>query len=347
MAVSADLYRTFLGVGLYLSFSRAAKELGVSQSAISQSIKQLEGELNMPLFVRTTKSVGFTPEGKELFDTVAKAFSILDNGVTQLQERVSQAYESLNLAATDTLCRHFLLPYFHKWQLQESEIGLHIINRPSPDCVELVLNKEAQLAVVNDYEGLRDNPQLEVTTLATIQDVFVGGPDYKGAGFFEQGRLLNEPILLLHKGSASRTFFDDVTHGACRKPRFELGSVDVLLDLVEINMGISMLPNHVVQQKMQEGTIVRIDTDIPVPTRDIVLVRSRLVPQSEGAARFTSLLVNRESTRSPRPHTRLPPRQRCWHPIPFRNLHHHPGTTRNRPPTRRALPNQTHQRRLR
>ena len=39
MAVSADLYRTFLGVGLYLSFSRAAKELGVSQSAISQSIK--------------------------------------------------------------------------------------------------------------------------------------------------------------------------------------------------------------------------------------------------------------------------------------------------------------------
>ncbi len=81
-----------------------------------------------------------------MFDTVAKAFSILDNGVTQLQERVSQAYESLNLAATDTLCRHFLLPYFHKWQLQESEIGLHIINRPSPDCVELVLNKEASVS---------------------------------------------------------------------------------------------------------------------------------------------------------------------------------------------------------
>ena len=53
------------------------------------------------------------------------------------------------------------------------KFGLHIINRPSPDCVELVLNKEAQLAVVNDYEGLRDNPQLEVTTLATIQDVFI------------------------------------------------------------------------------------------------------------------------------------------------------------------------------
>ncbi len=57
--------------------------------------------------MRTTKSVGFTPEGKELFDTVAKAFSILDNGVTQLQERVSQAYESLNLGCY----RYFMSPF--------------------------------------------------------------------------------------------------------------------------------------------------------------------------------------------------------------------------------------------
>ena len=177
MAISADLYRTFFGVGLYLSFSRAAKEIGVSQSAISQSIKQLEAELNIPLFVRTTKSVAFTPEGKELFDTVAKAFSILDNGVTQLQERVAQDFATLNLAATDTLCRHYLLPYFRKWECQVSDIGLNIINRPSPSCVELVLNKEAQLAVVNDYEGLKENPQLEVIPLATGQDVFVGGPN--------------------------------------------------------------------------------------------------------------------------------------------------------------------------
>ena len=102
----------------------------------------------------------------------------------------------------------------------------------------MALNKEAQLAVVNDYEGLRDNPQLEVTTLATIQDVFVGGPDYKGQASLIKVVYLTSLSLLLHKGSASRTFFDEVTHGACRKPRFELGSVDVLLDLVEINMGI-------------------------------------------------------------------------------------------------------------
>ena len=91
-------------------------------------------------------------------------------------------------------------------------------------------------------KGLRSNTQLEVTTLASIQDIFVGGHEYKGAGFFDQGRLLSEPMLLLQREQLAITFFDEVTHGACSKPRFELSSVDVLLDLVEINMGIAMLP---------------------------------------------------------------------------------------------------------
>ena len=64
MSVSAELLRAFVGVGLHLSFSKAAKANGVSQSAISQSIKQLEKDLGIPLFERTTKSVAFTKAGR-------------------------------------------------------------------------------------------------------------------------------------------------------------------------------------------------------------------------------------------------------------------------------------------
>lgn len=291
MSISTDLYRTFLGVGLHLSFSKAAKEIGVSQSAISQSIKQLEKELNMVLFERTTKSVSFTPEGKELFDTVAKAFSILDNGVTQLQDRLTHEQESVKLAATDTLCRHFLLPYFKKWQ--EQETGLQITNRPSPDCVTMVENREVQLAIVNTYEGLESNPQLEVIELQTMQDIFVGGPFYKGMGTVDVNRLLQEPLLLLTQGAASRVFFDKLTNKAFKKPSFELGSLDVLMDLVEINMGISLVPDILVKQKIKEGRVVEIKTDIVVPPRKIALVRSRLLPISQGAAKFIDLLLKK------------------------------------------------------
>lgn len=286
MSISTDLYRTFLGVGLHLSFSKAAKDLGVSQSAISQSIKQLEKELEITLFERTTKSVAFTPEGKELFDTVAKAFSILDNGVTQLQERMTHEQESLKLAATDTLCRHFLLPYFKKWQEQEHDTGLQITNRPSPQCVEMVENREAQIAIVNTYEGLELNPQLEVIDLLTVQDIFVGGPFYKGMGVIDLNRLLQEPLLLLTQGAASRSFFDQLTNNACKKPSFELGSLDVLMDLVEINMGISLVPDMLVKQKIKEGRVVEIKTDMTVPPRKVALVRSRLMPVSQGGGKI-------------------------------------------------------------
>ncbi|WP_308525904.1 LysR family transcriptional regulator [Veillonella magna] len=291
MSISTDLYRTFFGVGLHLSFSKAAKDIGVSQSAISQSIKQLEKELKITLFERTTKSVAFTPEGKELFDTVAKAFSILDNGVTQLQERVTHEQESLKLAATDTLCRHFLLPYFKEWQEQEKETGLQITNRPSPQCVQMVLDREAQLAVVNNYDELMADPQLEVIELAPMRDVFVGGPAYANAGEFDEERLLQEPLLLLSQGAASRTFFDEITNHRCKKPAFELGSLDVLLDLVEINMGISLVPDMLLKNRLKEGKVVEIKTNIVVPERKTVLVRSRLTPISRAASKFIDLLV--------------------------------------------------------
>lgn len=291
MSISTDLYRTFFGVGLHLSFSKAAKDIGVSQSAISQSIKQLEKELKITLFERTTKSVAFTPEGKELFDTVAKAFSILDNGVTQLQERVTHEQESLKLAATDTLCRHFLLPYFKEWQEQEKETGLQITNRPSPQCVQMVLDHEAQLAVVNNYDELMADPQLEVIELAPMRDVFVGGPAYANAGEFDEERLLQEPLLLLSQGAASRTFFDEITNHRCKKPAFELGSLDVLLDLVEINMGISLVPDMLLKNRLKEGKVVEIKTNIVVPERKTVLVRSRLTPISRAASKFIDLLV--------------------------------------------------------
>lgn len=291
MSISADLYRAFYGVGLHLSFSKAAKEAGVSQSAISQSVKQLERELNIALFERTTKSVAFTPAGRELFDAVAQAFSYLDNGVAQLQERLMKGQNTLKIAATDTLCRYFLLPYFKTWQEKQKNMGLQITNRPSPQCVKLVENQQAQIAVVNAYDELYTNPQLEIIELETLQDIFVGGPAYKDKKNFTVEELLKEPVLLLEEGAASRSFFDKITLGALKSPTFELGSLDVLLDLVGINMGISLVPDLLVQDKIKRQELIKLETNAVVPSRKVVLVRSRLQPLSLGASKFIDLLV--------------------------------------------------------
>ena len=208
MSVSAELLRAFVGVGLHLSFSKAAKANGVSQSAISQSIKQLEKDLGIPLFERTTKSVAFTKAGRELFETAVEAFSILDNGIVKLQERVSRDYKSLHLAATDTLSKYFLLPTFKSWQEKQLDISLRVTNRPSRECVGMLESGEAQIAVVHAYDGLYDNNLLEILDLEPMQDIFVGGTIYKDESkVWSIDEIMAEPLLLLTMGASSRTFF--------------------------------------------------------------------------------------------------------------------------------------------
>lgn len=295
MSVSAELLRAFVGVGLHLSFSKSAKANGVSQSAISQSIKQLEKDLGIPLFERTTKSVSFTKAGRELFETAVEAFSILDNGIVKLQERLSREYKSLHLAATDTLSKHFLLPTFKSWQEKELDISLRVTNRPSRECVSMIEAGEAQIAVVHAYDGLYDNNHLEVIDLEPMQDIFVGGTKYKDdTKIWTIDEIMTEPLLLLTVGASSRNFFDAVTYNRCTSPAFELGSLDVLIDLVEINLGISLVPELVAKDKLDNGSLVELKTNLQIPERRIVLVRSRMDALTEGVSQFINILKDRK-----------------------------------------------------
>ena len=63
MDISFELYKVFYHVASTLSFSEASRQLFISQSAVSQSVKSLEQKLGHPLFVRNTKNAELTPEG--------------------------------------------------------------------------------------------------------------------------------------------------------------------------------------------------------------------------------------------------------------------------------------------
>lgn len=68
---------TFLAVARHRSFRRAAAELGVTPSAVSQAVRGLEGRLGAALFTRTTRSVGLTEAGRRFFDRAGPAFAEL------------------------------------------------------------------------------------------------------------------------------------------------------------------------------------------------------------------------------------------------------------------------------
>ena len=89
MDISFELYKVFYHVASTLSFSEASRQLFISQSAVSQSVKSLEQKLGHPLFVRNTKKVELTPEGETLFRHVQPAVSLLLQGENQLMHTAS------------------------------------------------------------------------------------------------------------------------------------------------------------------------------------------------------------------------------------------------------------------
>ena len=138
MDINYELYKVFYHVAVTLSFSEASKQLFISQSAVSQSIKVLEKKLNQPLFIRSTKKVQLTPEGEILLKHIEPAMNLIQKGENQLLEAHTLNGGQLRIGASDTICRYYLVPYlkqFHKeypnipkpWKMVRLILSLPII----------------------------------------------------------------------------------------------------------------------------------------------------------------------------------------------------------------------------
>ena len=86
MDINLELYKVFYYVATTLSFSEASRQLFISQSAVSQAVKNLEKKLGHTLFVRSTKRVILTPEGELLLQHVKPALSMLNEGEAVLYD---------------------------------------------------------------------------------------------------------------------------------------------------------------------------------------------------------------------------------------------------------------------
>ena len=148
MDVNYELYKVFYFVATTLSFSEASKQLFISQSAVSQSIKALEKKLDQTLFIRSTKRVRLTPEGEILLRHVEPAMNLIKRGEAQLMETNSKGGQ-IRIGASDTICRYFLVPYLERFHKEFPGAHIKVTNATSIRCVELLESGQVDLIVVN------------------------------------------------------------------------------------------------------------------------------------------------------------------------------------------------------
>jgi DNA-binding transcriptional LysR family regulator len=106
----------FLAVGQERSFTRAAAKLGVSQSALSHTIRGLEERLGLRLLTRTTRSVSPTEAGERLLHTISPRFEEIESELAALSELLEKPAGTIRITATDYAVETILWPKLTRFQ---------------------------------------------------------------------------------------------------------------------------------------------------------------------------------------------------------------------------------------
>lgn len=286
MDINYELYKVFYHVATTLNFSEASKQLFISQSAVSQSIKTLERKLDQTLFIRSTKRVQLTPEGEILFRHIEPAMNLIQKGEAQLLDAASTGGQ-IRIGASDTICRYFLVPYLEKFHKAFPNVHIKVINQTSLRCTELLKNGLVDLIVVNYPNASLNNVSASVK-IKNFHDVFIAGNNY---GELKDEKLslsdlMNYPLLMLDKNSTTNEFLHRLfqQHELDLVPEIELTSNDLLIDLARIGLGIAFLPDYCVSENQDE--IFVLDIDQEMPERSLVIAYNEQIPLSKAAQEF-------------------------------------------------------------
>lgn len=291
MDINFELYKVFYYVARTLSFSEASKQLFISQSAVSQSIKVLEKKLGQSLFIRSTKRVQLTPEGEILFKHIEPAMNLIRQGENQLLEANSLNGGQLRIAASDTICRYFLVPYLNKFHKDHPNVHIKVTNSTSIDCAHILETGQVDFVITNFPNSGLSNVN-NIRTIKEFQDVFVANPKYFPLKnkVLSLRELLNYPIMMLDRKSTTSEFL----HAMFQKsqldlvPEIELSSNDLLIDLARIGLGIAFVPDFCIPENDHELFILKLEEKLPI--RKLVVAYSESLPISYAAKQFMDIL---------------------------------------------------------
>lgn len=293
MDANFELYKVFYYVARHLSFSEASKSLFISQSAVSQSISSLEGKLGSRLLFRNTKQVQLTQEGKMLFEYIEQAFNLIKKGESNIKDMQSLKSGSIRIGASDTICRYYLLPFLKRFNNLYPGIKIHVTNRTSPQCEELLRKGSVDFSIINIQEKY-NYKDLEVTIVKKIQDVFIAGENYihlKDKKISLKS-LVGFPVMVLEKNSTTRQYFDELLdrNGVNLSPEIELESVDLLVELAKIGLGISYVMSDCIKKELDQGSIFILNIEENIPDRKLGIITQNNVPLSPAAKEMIHLL---------------------------------------------------------
>lgn len=291
MSVKLELYRVFKEVAEVGNITAAAQALYISQSAVSQSIKQLEHDLQTRLFARNSRGVTLTAEGQMLYEYVRSAMGLLETGEEKLSQTRELQMGKLIIGASDTVTSQFLLPYLDSFHKQHPAIHIQIVSGRSHKVLGLLRSGKVDIAFASTPS---DTSSLDIHPCFDTHSIFVAGAEYPCD--FDHVYSLEEiaafPLILLERKASSRLYLERyfLQNGLRLNPEIELGARSLLVDLAAIGFGVAGVTEEFVHRDLESGRLKKLNTSFEIPSRSVDMCLLNDVPQSAAAERFTAFV---------------------------------------------------------
>ena len=291
MSVKLESYRVFKEVAEVGNITAAAQALYISQSAVSQSIKQLENDLQTRLFSRNSRGVTLTAESRMLYEYVRSAMGLLETGEAKLSQTRELQMGQLIIGASDTVTSQFLLPYLDSFHREHPAIHIQIISGRSHKVLGLLRSGKVDIAFASTPTDLTS---LETYPCFPTHSIFVAGAGYPCD--FDHVYSLEEmsafPLILLERKASSRLYLERffLQNGLKLNPEIELGARSLLVDLAAIGFGVAGVTEEFVTRDLESGRLRQLKTSFQIPPRSVDMCMLRDVPQTAAAERFAAFV---------------------------------------------------------
>ena len=177
MNVNLEYYRVFYQAAVAGSITLAAEQLCISQPAVSQAVRHLEGELGTKLFLRTPKGVRLTREGEMLYVYVKRGIESIRDGEEMLKQLKCLDTGVIRIGASDMTLQFYLLPYLEQFHEQYPKIKVMVSNGPTPETIDALENGGIDFGIVStpfdERNGLCSTPVKE------IENIFIAGNRFR------------------------------------------------------------------------------------------------------------------------------------------------------------------------
>lgn len=255
---------TFIRVAELKSFTKAAEELNYVQSTVTMQIQQLEKELGYPLFDRIGKKVSLTNLGTEF---VAYAYEILHavEKAEMLGKDTDNMHGVLRLGVSESILFGAMMELLPAFKAKYKNLDLRIKTGHTTELLEqLKLN---QLDILYLSANLNTEPDLRCYYVHPEYMVFLSGPEHVMARKqrISLEELMKHDFLVTEREGICYGRLRELTarYNAELSDSVEIDNIFVIAELVEKGMGLAFLPEYAVQKRLEEGTMVKLNVDIP------------------------------------------------------------------------------------